>query len=174
MTGEALAKMRPGLPVRITGPVARSMMRRARLADLSLVERLSPPCALIDFISDRPPPEAPLPLPDRILESRQLWLACVLAGRNIRERDGTVSLWEPWTRADLAGKGPERFDVPDKLWLLGLGHLGQAFAWTLCFVPGTGDRLIVLQDDQFVGEENEATSLLVLPGDGEMGKRKTR
>jgi hypothetical protein len=104
---------------------------------------------------------------------RQIF-ACVLAAQNIRERDVSVSLWEPWNHADLNHNGPKRFDVPDKLWLLGLGHLGQAFAWTLCFVPGTSDRLVVLQDDQFVREENEATSLLVLPGDGEMGKRKTR
>lgn len=98
--------------------------------------------------------------------------ACVLAGRNIRERDVTVSLWTPWDLADLAANGPERFDVPDKLWLLGLGHLGQAFVWNLCFLPATGERLAVLQDDQFIGEENEATSLLVLPG--ESGERKTR
>jgi hypothetical protein len=98
--------------------------------------------------------------------------AGVLAGRNIRERDVTVSLWTPWDHADLAAKGPERFDVPDKLWLLGLGHLGQAFVWNLCFLRVTGERLAVLQDDQFIGEENEATSLLVLPG--KTGDKKTR
>lgn len=98
--------------------------------------------------------------------------ACVLAGRNIRERDVTLSLWQPWEAAVLDQRGPERFDVPDKLWFLGLGHLGQAFVWNLCFLPGTGDRLAVLQDDQKIGEENEATSLLVLPRD--IGKRKTR
>ncbi|MCK9913703.1 hypothetical protein MXD81_31425 [Microbacteriaceae bacterium K1510] len=100
--------------------------------------------------------------------------ACVLAGRNICERNITVSLWTPWQRADLEEIGPVRFDVPDKIWLLGLGHLGQAFVWNLCFLPGTGERLAVVQDDQSVGEENEATSLLVLPGDGEIGERKTR
>lgn len=100
--------------------------------------------------------------------------ACVLANRNIRERDITVSLWTPWERADLDQIGPERFDVPDKLWFLGLGHLGQAFVWNLCFLPGDGERLAVLQDDQTIGEENEATSLLVLPEEGEKGERKTR
>jgi hypothetical protein len=100
--------------------------------------------------------------------------ACVLAGREIRERDVTVSLWTPWEPADLGQNGPGRFDVPCKVWLLGLGHLGQAFVWNLCFLPGHGDRLAVLQDDQAVSEENEATSLLVLPGGGEIGERKTR
>jgi hypothetical protein len=102
---------------------------------------------------------------------RQIF-ACVLANRNIRERDVTVSLWTPWDYTESGAKGPERFDVPDKLWLVGLGHLGQAFVWNLCFLPVTDKRLAVLQDDQSISEENEATSLLVLPG--ETGERKTR
>ncbi|MGN8546966.1 hypothetical protein ACQPTN_20045 [Bradyrhizobium sp. 13971] len=100
--------------------------------------------------------------------------ACVLAGRDIRARDTTVSLWTPWLPASMDEIGPERFDVPDKLWLLGLGHLGQAFVWTFCFLRGQGERLVVLQDNQKISEENEATSLLVLPGDGELGERKVR
>ena len=40
-------------------------------------------------------------------------------------------------------------------------------------MPGQAERFAVLQDDQRIGEENEATSLLVLP-DGEIGQRKTR
>ena len=81
--------------------------------------------------------------------------ACVLAGRDIVGRDVTLSLWMPWASGD---PGPLRFDVPDKLWLLGLGHLGQAYVWNLCLLPGTGECLAVLQDDQSIGEENEATS----------------
>lgn len=100
--------------------------------------------------------------------------ACVLAGRDIRPRDTTVSLWTPWQPANIEEIGPERFDIPDKLWLLGLGHLGQAFVWTLCFLGGEGDRFAVLQDDQAISEENEATSLLVLPGDEEIGEKKVR
>jgi hypothetical protein len=90
--------------------------------------------------------------------------ACVLAGRDVNARDATVSLWAPWDSAAPPQNGPERFDVPDKLWLLGLGHLGQAYVWNLCFLPPGVERLAVLQDDQSIGEENEATSLLVLPG----------
>ena len=100
--------------------------------------------------------------------------AGVLAEHSIRERDTTVSLWTPWERADLTQIGPEQFDLPDKVWLLGLGHLGQAFVWNLCLIPARGEWLAVLQDDQKIGEENEATSLLVIPGDREIGERKTR
>jgi hypothetical protein len=100
--------------------------------------------------------------------------ACVLAGRNVQARDVSVSVWTPWDKVDPAVKGPERFDLPDKVWFLGLGHLGQAFVWNLCLLPGRGDRLAVLQDDQTIGEENEATSLLVLPGNRQMNKRKAR
>lgn len=107
------------------------------------------------------------------LAMRQVF-ACVLAGRDVNARDATVSLWTPWEKAVPSQRGPERFDVPDKLWLLGLGHLGQAYVWNLCFLPPGGERLAVLQDDQSIGEENEATSLLVLPGTGESGDRKTR
>lgn len=100
--------------------------------------------------------------------------ACVLARRYLPARDITVSLWTPWQPADVEDIGPARFDVPDKVWLLGLGHLGQAFVWSLCFLPAHGERVAVLQDDQKIGDENEATSLLVLPGEGELGERKTR
>ena len=100
--------------------------------------------------------------------------ACVLAGHNIPERDVSVSLWTPWQPANSSEIGPENFDMPDKLWLLGLGHLGQAYVWNLCFLSTHGQRLAVLQDDQEVSEENEATSLLVLPGGNEIGVRKAR
>jgi hypothetical protein len=100
--------------------------------------------------------------------------ACVLANRDILPRDVSVSLWRPWEPIDRVARGPERFDVPDKLWLVGLGHLGQAYIWNLCFLPGNADRLVILQDDQKISEENEATSLLVLPERNEIGTRKTR
>jgi hypothetical protein len=98
--------------------------------------------------------------------------ACVVAGRNLHERDVSISLWTPWLPFEPALIGPDQFDVPDKLWLLGLGHLGQGFVWNLGFLPCQGDRRVVLQDDQTIGDENEATSLLVIAGD--IGKRKTR
>jgi len=100
--------------------------------------------------------------------------ACVVTGPTILPRDVSVSLWTPWQPANITEPGPDRFDVPDKVWFIGLGHLGQAFVWNLCLLPGTGERIAILQDDQCVSEENEATSLLVRPGTIDMCKRKTR
>jgi hypothetical protein len=104
------------------------------------------------------------------LAMRQIF-ACVLAAKSLRPRDATVSLWSPWETATSENAGPERFDVPDHLWFLGLGHLGQGFIWNLCLLGAKGGRA-VLQDDQAIGEENEATSLLVLPG--KIGTKKAR
>lgn len=104
------------------------------------------------------------------LAMRQIF-GCVLAAKSLRPRDATVSLWTPWETATRESPGPERFDVPDHLWFLGLGHLGQGFIWNLCLLGAKGGRAVV-QDDQAIGEENEATSLLVLPG--ESGAKKAR
>jgi hypothetical protein len=101
---------------------------------------------------------------------RQIF-ACVLVGRTQYPRDVTVNLWEPWRAADLGATGPVKFDVPDKLWFLGLGHLGQGFVWNLCLLGVRGGRAVA-QDNQTVGDENEATSLLVLYRD--LGAKKAR
>lgn len=87
-------------------------------------------------------------------------------------QDATVSLWAPWP-AEQPDRGPARFTAPDALWMVGLGHLGQAFVWNLLTLPYRKHRRVVLQDDQRIGEENEATSLLVLPSHG-IGERKAR
>jgi len=97
--------------------------------------------------------------------------ACAVAAKVQRPRDVSVNLWEPWRVADLSDVGPGRFDVPDHLWFLGLGHLGQGFIWNLCLVGAKGGRAVV-QDNQVIGEENEVTSLLVLPG--KHGEKKAR
>lgn len=104
------------------------------------------------------------------LAVRQVF-AGVLAGKVLRARDATVSLWTPWLGADRRDVGPECFDTPDQFWFLGLGHLGQGFVWNLCLLGSTGGRA-VLQDDQTIGVENEATSLLVTGDD--IGEKKAR
>jgi len=104
------------------------------------------------------------------LAMRQIF-ACVLAAQSLRPRDATVSLWSPWETAASENAGPKRFDVPNHLWFLGLGHLGQGFIWNLCFLGAKGGHAVA-QDDQAIGEENEATSLLVLPG--KIGTKKAR
>ena len=75
-----------------------------------------------------------------------------------------LSLWNPkndesWIDAD---PGPALKSLPSKLWLIGLGHLGQAYLWTLGFLPypkETGINL-VLQDKDKLEEANDSTSVL--------------
>jgi hypothetical protein len=101
---------------------------------------------------------------------RQIF-AYAVTGKAWRPRDVTVNLWEPWTTANFGETGPSQFDAPQKLWFLGLGHLGQGFVWNLCLLGIPGGHAVA-QDNQAIGEENEATSLLVLPTD--LGKKKAR
>lgn len=64
--------------------------------------------------------------------------------------------------------------LPADLWLLGLGHLGQAYAWTLGALPyatGTKPRLY-LQDFDTANKANLSTS--VLTGQDDIEKLKTR
>jgi hypothetical protein len=87
-----------------------------------------------------------------------------------------MSLWDPtaeWTSA--AAAGPELRFLPTRLWLLGLGHLGQAYAWTFGYLP-YGDRgrvELTLQDYDHVVEANRSTGLLVTETTPD-GVRKTR
>ncbi len=87
-----------------------------------------------------------------------------------------LSLWSPrethdWLDAD---PGPALKVLPSNLWLIGLGHLGQAFLWTLGFLPyePTAPLHIVLQDVDDLEDANDSTSLLTHPG--LIGARKTR
>lgn len=73
-----------------------------------------------------------------------------------------ISLWRPdlcWR--DPAAAGPALEQLPAKLWLLGLGHLGQAYAWTISLLPfaSTHDVTIYLQDFDVVEEGNWSAGL---------------
>jgi hypothetical protein len=104
------------------------------------------------------------------LAVRQVF-AGVLVGASHAPEAATLSLWEPWAEAPT-DRGPVRFAAPNALWLVGLGHLGQGFAWNLLTLPYVGPRRAILQDDQRIGVENEPTSLLVV-GEDER-RRKVR
>lgn len=106
-----------------------------------------------------------------ISETFQQQLGAVVPGR----RDVGLSLWRPdlhW-RADQA-IGPPLQYLPASLWLLGLGHLGQAYAWTLGMLPYATpqDVQLALTDFDVIVEGNIATQLLVQAG--QAGRRKTR
>ncbi len=84
-----------------------------------------------------------------------------VAGR----RDVGLSLWQPdrsihWLHAGELGPALEQ--LPASAWLVGLGHLGQAFLWTLGLLPYASPEevTLVLQDFDELVEANDSTSLL--------------
>ncbi len=87
-----------------------------------------------------------------------------------------LSLWSPHERHDWldADPGPALGALPSNLWLIGLGHLGQAFLWILGFLPyeATEPPHIVLQDVDDLAYANDSTSLLTHIG--LVSARKTR
>jgi len=89
-------------------------------------------------------------------------------------REAAVSLWEPAREASPGRSGPKRFVMPNELWLVGLGHLGQGFVWSLSSLALGGARLAVLQDDQWIEPENEPTSILATGHDVAERCRKVR
>jgi hypothetical protein len=106
-----------------------------------------------------------------VSESLQHLRGYVLAGR----RPAGASLWRPdldW-RAPKA-VGPRLQLLPRELWLAGLGHLGQAYTWTLGMLPYSdpGQVKVMLQDYERVVEANESTGLLTTSAD--RGNHKTR
>lgn len=92
-------------------------------------------------------------------------------------RTAALSLWEPCA-SDLAraSDGPGAADIllPQKAWLLGLGHLGQAYLWTLLSLPYAAPEKVtlVLHDFDKATEANLSTSMLTTVRD--VGVHKTR
>jgi len=93
-----------------------------------------------------------------------------------------MSLWTPsaagnsWLRDDGA---PQLAFLPSHLWLIGLGHLGQANLWALGLLPyGDGSPLrLLLQDFDVVTGSTWSTSLLTEPAATKLsviGIRKAR
>jgi hypothetical protein len=105
-----------------------------------------------------------------VSEAFQAIRGFVRAGR----RTIGISLWRPdlpWQDRDAQGSALEI--LPEKLWLLGLGHLGQAFAWSIgCLPYPPGAPLVGLVDPQFVVQANADTGLLTTAED--TGRRKAR
>lgn len=90
-------------------------------------------------------------------------------------RDAGVSLWRPdlnWRHPDAVGPALEY--LPSRLWLLGLGHLGQAYAWVIGMLPyaAPAEVRLGLVDYDRVVEGNTATQLLVTETDVEQYKTR--
>jgi hypothetical protein len=125
----------------------------------------------------------------RIGEKRAIAPAAVLAGaiavgevfQHLRgnpmagRRSVGLSLWEPgrldWS---AAADGPSAIVLPSRLWLIGLGHLGQAYLWTLGLLPYRDPAQVelVLQDFDSLTLANDSTSLLTRAD--LVGRLKTR
>jgi hypothetical protein len=93
-----------------------------------------------------------------------------LAGK----RASGLSLWRPssdWTKVD--DTEPTLAFLPSRLWLIGLGNLGQAYSWLLACLPyPVGGLQLVLQDFDCLALSNDSTSILT-SGDV-LGRMKTR
>jgi hypothetical protein len=102
----------------------------------------------------------------------------VVRGGNARagRRAVGLSLWRPdlrdWTVPQA--QGPLLEHLPADLWLVGLGHLGQSYLWTLGLLPYAHpvEVQLVLQDFDFLATSNLSTSPLTFPA--LLGQRKTR
>lgn len=88
-----------------------------------------------------------------------------------------LSLWSPsltteWTAPDPSE--PELTYLPSRLWILGLGHLGQAYLWGLGLLeyPDPSELHLVLQDVDVITPSTESTS--VLSEARLIGRKKTR
>lgn len=106
-----------------------------------------------------------------VSESFQNCLGSVVAGR----RDIGLSLWRPeldWRESEAAG--PSLSWLPRSLWLLGLGHLGQGYAWSLGWLPYLRDSRATayLVDFDPIVKGNLATGLLSFSGDLDMKKAR--
>ena len=88
-----------------------------------------------------------------------------------------LSLWNPRSQVDwltdTAGEAELRY-LPTRLWLIGLGHLGQAYLWGLGLLPypDPASLSVVLQDVDIITPSSESTSILTTPA--LIGQKKTR
>ncbi|MBI5424498.1 MAG: hypothetical protein HZA32_10420 [Opitutae bacterium] len=82
------------------------------------------------------------------------------------DRPFGLSLWSPaqsWL--DSRAAGPALTRLPEKVWLLGLGHLGQAYLWTLGLLPypAQSQALLFLHDYDVITSGNWSAGLLCEP-----------
>jgi hypothetical protein len=93
------------------------------------------------------------------------------------KRSVGMSLWNPAATGDWLGpveSEPNVEFLPSRLWLLGLGHLGQAYLWALGLLPyaDAADLSLVLQDFDAITPSTESTS--ILSDSTLIGQMKTR
>jgi hypothetical protein len=85
-----------------------------------------------------------------------------------------ISLWDPLSDWLNPIGGKYLRNIPARFWLLGLGHLGQAFLWNLALLPHPKREEVefLLNDFDLIDTSNFGSGVLCLPG--AVGKKKTR
>jgi hypothetical protein len=88
-----------------------------------------------------------------------------------------MSLWNPSPAVDWLTEPNAESELkylPARLWLLGLGHLGQAYLWALGILPYAcpAGLSLVLQDVDLITPSTESTSILT--SGSFAGRKKTR
>jgi hypothetical protein len=78
-------------------------------------------------------------------------------------RTSGISLWNPsapWLESDVTES--QLLYLPTRLWVVGLGNLGQAYLWLLACLPylDPADLKFILQDYDRLAQSNDSTSLL--------------
>lgn len=134
-------------------------------------------CGGVSDSMDEPPAAAAMPLAGVVAgalgvsELFQHMRGAATAGR----RPVGLSLWRPdpdWRSS--GAMGPALQFLPNRLWLLGLGHLGQANAWSLGCLPyeQPEELEVYLVDFDVIVEANRSTGLLTHRSD--VGRLKSR
>ena len=93
----------------------------------------------------------------------------------VPDRPRGMSLWRPdldWL--DEPAVGPRLLYLPKRLWLIGLGHLGQAYLWSMGLLPygSSAEASFMLQDFDRVASANWVAGLICREQDA--GEYKTR
>lgn len=125
-------------------------------------------------VGQHEPPNALSAVSSAAIALSELFLQRALGRADAGRREVGISLWQPGTPWREGSPGPRLTHLPSKLWLIGLGHLGQAYAWTLGMLPYSPSlkpRAWLVDYDE-VEVDNQATQLLTHADD--VGRLKTR
>lgn len=85
----------------------------------------------------------------------------VLRKVEVAPRDCSIRLWSGSEHAALSR---DVGSTIKDLWLLGFGHLGNAYAWVIAHTPSLRPKLFV-QDPQSIDVANASTQLFAVPAD---------
>jgi hypothetical protein len=117
------------------------------------------------------------PMLSAALAVNEAFLFARTANKAFGRRSVGLSLWRPSPEVDwltTAADEPELRYLPARLWLIGLGHLGQAYLWALGILPypDPAGLSLVLQDFDIITPSTESTSILTEAT--QVGQKKTR